>query len=294
MGWFRTESSFRNHRKIKQLARRLGLTRRDTRVLMIGLFCEVCDQSPDGSLDGWEPEDIAEAADWDRDPVELLDALQAVGFLVEADTGGLEVNDWMEYAEGYKAAERRKRHRQRRKDGPQAAPRRNPGRPKDGNGTSPERPPDVPGTDGGRAENVDRPTDRPTHPPTDPAAGVPLPPPAARGEWPEAPIYVGKLNDWGINNGYGQMSATKQVEAQHLKCLSLAEVQYAHGEMQRAAGKPNWGYFLQCVNTYRDGARKGQAPASGDFGSDRGADFDNFAEGATTLIGSTNNEDNHG
>ena len=91
MSWFKLESSFRDHRKILRLARRLNVTRVEARGLVVGLFCRVSSEAPDGCLDSWEPEEIADAADFAGDPKELWEALVELNWIV-FDGNSVEIN----------------------------------------------------------------------------------------------------------------------------------------------------------------------------------------------------------
>lgn len=110
MAWFRVEASLANHRKVRKLARILVIPQAQALGHVVGLFCRACSESPDGSLAGWDGHDVADAAGWDGDPGTLCDALREVKFIVDGDSGP-EINDWMEYAESYKAAQRKRKQR---------------------------------------------------------------------------------------------------------------------------------------------------------------------------------------
>ena len=110
MGWFKVEGTTADHRKMRKLARRLGCNVLEARGVMLGLWCRVVDEAPDGDLDGWDAEDVAVASGWPGDEDALVDAMLAVGLLDEEDGRWL-IHDWMEYAHGYKRAQQKKKER---------------------------------------------------------------------------------------------------------------------------------------------------------------------------------------
>ena len=261
--------------------------------MLIGLFCRVCDEAPDGSLTGWEAEDVAHAADFDGEPAELLRALEDAAFLVTGESGGLEINDWLEYAEGYKAAARKRRARSRKRDGTV------PGHGRDMAGTRPSPTPRKPGPedDRGRDSPVDGRTDGPTDGRTDGRTTPVDGDVTSKPDWPVEPIYSKSLEEWGINHGYGMLPPAKAVEVQQLKCLGLDEVRYAHDQtVRRCRNKPNWGYFLACVKSARSDEPRDMSSGGGgrDYGHAEPSDFSNQPEGLTWLIGGPEEGDNGG
>lgn len=111
--------SFRNHRKVKRVARELGLTMRDARGLLVTLWLEVLDQAPDGILEGWEDDDIANAAEWTEDPRQLVAALEKAQ-LIHWDLDGPDlpvpiINDWSEYCGLTRIQEKRAKDRERKR-----------------------------------------------------------------------------------------------------------------------------------------------------------------------------------
>lgn len=114
MAWLRLESSFAQHRKVRRLAKILDVPIYAARGLIAGLLCRVCEESPDGSLDDWLPEDISFACDWSGDHDQLVAALESARLIVEAN-GRREVNNWMKYADGFKDALRARKYRENKK-----------------------------------------------------------------------------------------------------------------------------------------------------------------------------------
>lgn len=115
--WFRMEASFRDHPKVKKLARRLECSLAEARGFVAGLWCWICDASPDGNLSSYDAEDLAIAADWSGDPEVFRAALVATG-LIDETPDGAHLHDWMErakaYVEAQRSADRRKAKRDRR------------------------------------------------------------------------------------------------------------------------------------------------------------------------------------
>lgn len=102
MAWLESHQELATHPKVKRAARALGVGV----PAMIGhlhlLWWWCLDYAKDGDLDGYEPADIADAALWDGDPLDFLDALlncgvgDAAGFL-DRDGGRLSVHDWDDF-----------------------------------------------------------------------------------------------------------------------------------------------------------------------------------------------------
>lgn len=123
MSWFKVESSFRDHRKVKRLARELGCSLIEARGMLVGLLCSVNDQTPDGCLDGWKPWEIADAAGWEGDGPLFVQTLKDCGWLDDGDNG-LEIHQFMDRAQGHREAQRAKKHRESKKLKPITAPSR--------------------------------------------------------------------------------------------------------------------------------------------------------------------------
>lgn len=106
--------SFPHHRKTKKLMLRAG---RDAAWSLVCLWCEVAQSAPKGDISSWSNEDIALAAQWDKDPDAFVKALIDSGFLDEAlnDDGKVtrtlhdwgEHNPWVFYSEERSAQSRR-------------------------------------------------------------------------------------------------------------------------------------------------------------------------------------------
>lgn len=120
MAWIESHQTLRQHPKLAKAARYLGISK----VQMIGhlhcLWWWCLDYAQDGDLSIFEPADIAEAAEWEADPADLLHALtdvsrigDRIGFLERTENGGLLIHDWFDYAG--KLIERRERDVQRKR-----------------------------------------------------------------------------------------------------------------------------------------------------------------------------------
>lgn len=99
MAWLESWQSLREHPKTKRAARTLGVPR----VHLIGhlhcLWWWAMDFAPDGDLSKYEPEDIAEGAEWDGDPEAFIKALVGCGGrggpgFLELDGEDLHIHDW--------------------------------------------------------------------------------------------------------------------------------------------------------------------------------------------------------
>lgn len=121
-----------NHPKLRRLARTLAISRPAAVGHLHYLWWWSQEYAPDGDLSyhRYTAEDIADAALWEGDAYEFVDALKTSGFL-DDDDGSLLIHDWDEY--GGKVVRDLARDAQRKRDG----------RKKDVTTTSVERPPDV-------------------------------------------------------------------------------------------------------------------------------------------------------
>ena len=110
MTWLESHKALREHPKTKRAARSLGIPT----VHLVGhlhyLWYWAMDYAPDGDLSAFDPEDIADAADWTGDPDAFIKALVSAGggrrpgFLEERD--GLHIHDWIDH--GGRLAESRR------------------------------------------------------------------------------------------------------------------------------------------------------------------------------------------
>jgi len=107
MAWCRLEGNFANHRKVKRLARRLGVSIAEARGYVVGIWCLCLSEAPDGDLRDFEPIDLADAACSTDEGEELVEALVSVGLLDRSDDGLLSVHEWMDRADSYREAKRK-------------------------------------------------------------------------------------------------------------------------------------------------------------------------------------------
>ena len=100
--------------KFRRTVRALGVRPVELMGHLAALWHHCLQHCPDGTLDGYEDEDVADAAMWDEDPGELVAVLVAKGWLDEDDESGLSVHDWNEYAG--RGLNLRKRERERKRE----------------------------------------------------------------------------------------------------------------------------------------------------------------------------------
>lgn len=105
MAWFKLEDSFPRHFKIKAFARALNLKPVTARGHLVTLWCWVLDFAPDGDLQRYSEEIIAQESEWDGSPTDFVSALVTTGLLDRQDDGSLTVHGWWERAGNYKKAQ---------------------------------------------------------------------------------------------------------------------------------------------------------------------------------------------
>lgn len=114
--WIESHQELARHPKTRKAARLLGISR----VTMVGhlhfLWWWSLDFAQDGSLDNFDDDELAEAAEWEGDPADFVAALAEAGFIDSTRA----LHDWHDYAgkiiEQRKAnAEKQKRWRERKK-----------------------------------------------------------------------------------------------------------------------------------------------------------------------------------
>lgn len=103
MAWIPSHQELRSHPKTRKAARRAGVSL----PAMIGhlhlLWYWALDFAPDGDVARFDDEDLADAAEWDDDPAQLIDALVncgsggSNGFITE----DRKLHDWDEYGGKY-------------------------------------------------------------------------------------------------------------------------------------------------------------------------------------------------
>lgn len=115
MAWFKMFDTTREHPKIvRHLRRLLGISKAAAIGHVNSLWCWSLRFAEDGNLSGFDNVDLADAAYWEGDPTDFIDALVETNLLDLSDDG-LIIHDWMERAGSYKAAQARTRDRERKR-----------------------------------------------------------------------------------------------------------------------------------------------------------------------------------
>ena len=125
--WIPSQSGLRAHPKTRRVAKALAVPVPHVVGLLHCLWWWALEYAPDGDLEDFEPEDIADAAGWEGDPEAFVSALLAAGtkdkpgFLVRADCGRLLIHDWEEnqgslFRVRVQAAARKRAQRARERD----------------------------------------------------------------------------------------------------------------------------------------------------------------------------------
>ena len=116
------------HPKTLKLAAVLGVSVPQAVGHLMFLWWWALEYAPDGDLSSFGPESLASACAWKGEPPDLMLALEATGFLDEAEGGGFVIHDWSDHA-GAVFARRRvhaRRQKRRRKDERQVEPKAEP------------------------------------------------------------------------------------------------------------------------------------------------------------------------
>jgi hypothetical protein len=124
--WIPSQVGIRDHPKTRRAARLLGVSRPTLIGHLHCLWWWVLDYAPDGDIDDFEPEDIADGAGWEGDADTFVDALLMsgskgrAGFLERAG-GRLLVHDWednqgAQFRARILAAQRKRAQRERDRD----------------------------------------------------------------------------------------------------------------------------------------------------------------------------------
>ena len=113
MAWIESHQEVGRHPKTKKLARLLGVSLPATVGHLHYLWWWALDFAPEGVLEKYDADDIAEAIEWEGDSEVLLDALIKSGYIDETEDHGLVLHDWGEYAG--KLLERRAKDRARKR-----------------------------------------------------------------------------------------------------------------------------------------------------------------------------------
>lgn len=94
MAWMEVHQELVRHRKTKRLARLLEISRPQAVGHMVFLWAWAYDHAPDGCIERFDVEEIAEEAGWEGEPLRFVEALHEASF-VDADGT---FHDWEEYA----------------------------------------------------------------------------------------------------------------------------------------------------------------------------------------------------
>lgn len=100
----RISISFFRHHKTKRVRRSIG---ESGVISLLQLFCYVGEHRPQGILQGMSVDDIADAAEWQGEAQEFVQALCNAGFLDRCEEGVYEVHDWEEHNPWATGAEER-------------------------------------------------------------------------------------------------------------------------------------------------------------------------------------------
>ncbi len=118
--WIELHDTVREHPKIAKLARRLGVPLVQAIGHVTALWCWTLRMAPDGDLRSFDSEDIEVAAMWEGPPGAFVAAAVAVR-LLDARSNGHVIHDWDDYSGSLKAAERKRKERERKQaEGPGA------------------------------------------------------------------------------------------------------------------------------------------------------------------------------
>lgn len=93
MGWIRVDTDMMGHPKIRRLATRLGCSKVQAIGHVIALWAWASKFSPHGSIDNFEPEEIADGAMWDGDAGKFIQAMKESELI---DGNGI-LHDWQQY-----------------------------------------------------------------------------------------------------------------------------------------------------------------------------------------------------
>lgn len=97
MAWIESHQEIWRHPKTKKLARLLGVSVPTAVGHLHGIWYWALDFAQDGDLRQYDPEEIADAALWEGDPRQFVEALVTAGYLDQTDDG-LSLHDWYDYA----------------------------------------------------------------------------------------------------------------------------------------------------------------------------------------------------
>jgi hypothetical protein len=108
--------SMTRHRKTRRLARLLGVPEWQAMGLVTSIWCEVLPLEPDGVLEGWADEDLADAIPGYQDSATtLIECLVTAGWCDRREDGVLVIHEAAEYADAMRKAEQREKARAKKR-----------------------------------------------------------------------------------------------------------------------------------------------------------------------------------
>lgn len=123
--WVRVDQSLRDHPKVKKFRRILNISKQEAIGYLVMLWSWAYDYAKDGQIiPPYTDDDIADAVEFEGDPIIICNALQQAGFLDLVDTDKNSkiccIHDWPEYAGKHleklaRDRERKQRDRDRKK-----------------------------------------------------------------------------------------------------------------------------------------------------------------------------------
>lgn len=105
--WMKLCRSFRDHIKPKRIARELGISHVEAVGHIVFLWTWILDLAPDGSLQDFSIDEIEEdGARWTGESGTFVTACVKHGIMDENDGKPTAIHDWMNYAGGYREAQK--------------------------------------------------------------------------------------------------------------------------------------------------------------------------------------------
>ena len=116
MAWISVHQQIRDHRKLRELSRILGVTRQEALGILVLIWTWAIDNcNQDGKLLSITVEDIALAAYWTKGESKLFKALVDTGWLDESE-GEVYLHDWYDFNKPfYDFRERREKDKERKR-----------------------------------------------------------------------------------------------------------------------------------------------------------------------------------
>lgn len=112
MAWIESHQELARHPKTRKLSRKLGISVPAAIGHLHMLWWWALDYAQDGNISDFEPDDIADAIDWQSDADDLLTALIDSGFVEKQDNLIL-IHDWFDYAG--RLVDKREQNRERKR-----------------------------------------------------------------------------------------------------------------------------------------------------------------------------------